>query len=158
MTGTATYKGPAVGYYSFYEPLGSNSEYGEFTAKATLRADFGDLAQTGGTVDGTIDEFTDHPDWTLTLKQRAIDATSGSITPGTSGDALNAVSWHIEDEALAAPDSGTWEAAFYSNLPNDKRDGDDQEDATPTGIAGTFEAEYHNVGRIIGAFGAHKEP
>ena len=31
-------------------------------------------------------------------------------------------------------------------------------EAVPTGIAGTFEAKYHNVGRIIGAFGAHKQP
>ena len=157
LSGTAIYKGPAVGQYSFYEPLGSNSEYGEFTAKATLRANFTDVGDGGDeTVHGTIDQFDGHPDWTLTLKERAIDS-NGVIPPGTTDDAQDAVSWQIEDEALAAPDSGTWEAAFYSNLPADKRGTDNTEDATPTGIAGTFEAEYHHVGSIIGAFGAHKQ-
>ena len=61
----------------------------------------------------------------------------------------NGVSWQIDGEAVAALDSGTWEAAFYSDLPVDERDG-----TVPTGMAGTFEAEYHNVERIIGAFGA----
>ena len=160
LSGTATYQGRAVGQYSFYEPLGSNSEYGEFTARATLTANFTAVEASGDeTVHGTIDQFVGHPDWTLTLKQR--DIVNGVIPVGTAGDAVNAVSWSIEDEALAAPDSGTWEAAFYSNLPADKRGGTDAvdaEDAVPTGIAGTFEAEYHHVGRIIGAFGAHKEP
>ena len=156
LSGTATYQGPAVGQYSFYQPLTSHSEYGEFSARATLTADFGDIANTGGTVRGTIDQFADHPDWTLTLKQRTI---SGGVIPTTGTDATNAVSWQIEDEAVAAPDSGTWEAAFYSDLSADLRtsDGPD-EDAVPTGMAGTFEAEYHHVGRIIGAFGAHKQP
>ena len=155
LSGSATYQGPAVGQYSFYQPLTSHSEYGEFSATATLTADFGDIANTGGTVHGTIDQFADHPDWTLTLKQRAI---AGGVIPTTGTDATNAVSWQIEDEAVAAPDSGTWEAAFYSNLSADDRSSTENEDAVPTGIAGTFEAEYHHVGRIIGAFGAHKQP
>ena len=158
LTGTATYEGPAVGQYSFYQPLTQQSEYGEFSATATLTADFGDIANTGGTVQGTIDQFDNHPDWTLTLRQRDIN-TDGLIAPGDTGDALNAVSWSIEGEALAAPDSGTWEAAFYSNLSADQRTtADNNEDAVPTGIAGTFEAAYHHVGRIVGAFGAHKQP
>ena len=147
LTGTATYQGPAVGQYSFYQPLTSHSEYGEFSATATLTADFGDIANTGGTVRGTIDQFADHPDWTLTLKQGTI--VGGAIPTGTD----DAVSWQIEDEAVAAPDSGTWEAAFYSDLSAEARVG-----TVPNGMAGTFEAEYHHVGRIIGAFGAHKQP
>ena len=155
LSGTATYRGPAAGQYSFYQPLTSHSEYGEFSATAKLTADFGDIANTGGTVRGTIDQFADHPDWTLTLKQRDI---SGGVIPTTATDATNAVSWHIEDEALAAEDSGTWEAAFYSDLPAAQRNSGQDEGAVPTGMAGTFEAEYHHVGRIIGAFGARKGP
>ena len=152
LSGTATYRGPAVGQYSFYQPLTSHSEYGEFSARATLRASFDD-----DMVDGTIDQFSNHPDWTLTLKRRAI--TNGVIAPSDQGDGDDAVSWQIEDEALSALDSGTWEAAFYSNLTADHRTTDTpDEDAVPTGIAGTFEAEYHHVGRIIGVFGAHKQP
>ena len=106
-------------------------------------------------VDGTIDQFTDHPDWTLTLKHRAI--SDGVIAPSDAGDAVNSVSWQIDGEATAALDSGTWEAAFYSNLPAAQRTSTNEEDAVPTVMAGTFEAEYENVGRIIGAFGAHKQ-
>ena len=144
LSGTATYRGPAVGQFSFYQPLTAQSDYGEFSAMATLRADFDD-----DMVDGTIDQFDQHPDWTLTLKHAPISAGGdATIASGTNG-----VSWQIDGEAVAAPDSGTWEAAFYSDLPADERDG-----TVPTGMAGTFEAAYHNVGRIIGAFGARKQP
>ena len=164
LNGTATYQGPAVGHYSFYQPeagqLRGHSDYGEFTARATLTANFTDIGNGNDeTVHGIIDQFDGHPDWTLTLKQRAI-SSDGVIPPGTTGDAENAVSWQIEGEALAAPDSGTWEAAFYSNLSAAQRttDTDRDEDAVPTGMAGTFEAAYHEAGAIIGAFGAHKQP
>ena len=84
LSGTATYVGTAVGQYSFYEPLGSNSEYGEFTARATLTANFTAVGDGDDeTVTGTIDEFNGHPDWTVTLKQRNIDATSGVIPVAT---------------------------------------------------------------------------
>ena len=149
LTGTATYSGPAVGQFSFYQPLTAQSEYGEFSAMATLTADFGTLTTDGGVV-GRIDQFTNHPDWTLTLNRAAINGGTA-----TGGD--DAVSWQIDGEATAAPDSGTWEAAFYSNLPPGNEIG--QRDGTvPTGMAGTFEAAYHNVGAIIGAFGAQKQP
>ena len=157
LSGTATYKGPAVGYYSFYQPQTTHSEYGEFSAKATLTANFTSAGDGSGaeeeSVHGSIDQFVDHPDWTLTLKQTNI---SGGLVPSGT----NSVSWSIKGEATAAPDSGTWEAAFYSNLPDSKRGGagNPNEDATPTGMAGTFEAKYHHVGAIIGAFGAHKQP
>ena len=155
LTGTATYQGLAVGQYSFYQPqagqLSGHSDYDEFSARATLRANFDD-----DMVDGTIDQFDGHSDWTLTLKKTTID--SDGLIKATGEDATNTVSWQIEGEALAAPDSGTWEAAFYSNLPSDQRTSSDNEDATPTGMAGTFEAKYHHVGAIIGAFGAHKQP
>ena len=161
LTGTATYQGPAVGHYSFYQPeagqLRGHSEYGEFTARATLTANFtaaGTALDGDETVSGIIDQFDGHPDWTLTLKQTAIDS-NGVVARGT-----NTVSWSIAGEAFAAPDSGTWEAAFYSNLPASQRTstGTPDEDATPTGMAGTFEATYHQSGAIIGAFGAHKQP
>ena len=40
VNGTATYSGPAVGYYAIYQPLGTQSGHGEFNATATLTADF----------------------------------------------------------------------------------------------------------------------
>ena len=154
LSGTATYVGPAVGQYSFYQPLTAQSEYGEFSATATLRANF-----DNDMVDGTIDQFDKHDDWTLTLNHRTISAGIVPPTAATGDDHENAVSWQIDGEAVAAPDSGTWEAAFYSNLPASQRTTTtEDEDAVPTGMAGTFEAQYHNIGTIVGAFGAHKQP
>ena len=156
LGGTATYRGPAVGQYSFYQPLTAQSDYGEFSATATLMADFGKSdEEDDGTVHGTIDQFDQHPDWTLTLKHGPISTTGNA----TTAQATDGVSWKIDGEAVAAPDSGSWEAAFYSDLPAAERGGTGTEtEAVPTGIAGTFEAKYKNVGAIIGAFGAHKQP
>ena len=63
LTGSADYAGPAIGRYSFYQPLTGQSDYGEFTATATLTADF-----VQDELHGTVDDFDSHPDWTLTLK------------------------------------------------------------------------------------------
>ncbi len=166
LSGPATYEGTAAGFYSFFQPLDTSSDYGEFTAKATLRANFTLTGtQSDETVTGTISDFTTRngnrvgrPDWVVTLKQAPISGTT--VTAARSSTANQGpVSWKIKDESVSAPDAGTWEAAFYSNLPNPQRGTTvDPEDATPTGIAGTFEAEYHTAGKMVGAFGAHKQP
>ena len=143
LSGTARYQGPAVGQFSFYQPLTAQSEYGEFSATATFTVNF-----DNNMVDGTIDQFDNHSDWTLTLNQRPLTPGDGTVAA-----AADTVSWQIDGEAVAAPDSGTWEAALFSNLPAAQR-----ANTVPTGLAGTFEAAYHNVGAIIGAFGAHKQP
>ena len=152
-----------MGQYSFYQPLTAQSDYGEFSATATLTADFGESdVVDDGTVHGTIDQFDQHPDWTLTLKHGpiSISGTGTDDANDRTGPADDGgVSWKIDGEAVAAPDSGSWEAAFYSDLPAAERGGTGTEtEAVPTGIAGTFEAKYKNVGAIIGAFGAHKQP
>ena len=152
LTGTATYRGLAAGLYAFYQPLSQQSEHGEFRAVATFTADFGTTTEWG-TVQGTIDQFEDHPDWTLTLGPSIIK-TNGNV-PDTETD--DTVFWSIEGEAVAAPGSGQWNAAFYSNLPPHLRNIGNNEAAMPTGMAGEFEAEYHHVGRIVGAFGTHLE-
>ena len=85
VTGSATYRGPAVGYYAIYEPVGAGSEYGAFTATAELTADFD---SANNTVNGTIDQFSGHPDWSLALE-------GGVITGGSTGPANNTV--HLDD-------------------------------------------------------------
>ena len=152
LTGTATYRGLAAGLYAFYQPLSQQSEHGEFRAVATFTADFGTTTEWG-TVQGTIDQFEDHPDWTLTLGPSIIK-TNGIVSDAETDDT---VFWSIEGEAAAAPGSGQWDAAFYSNLPPHLRIIGSSEAAVPTRMAGKFEAEYHHVGRLIGAFGARKE-
>ena len=146
VTGTATYRGPAAGYYAIYEPATSGSEHGAFTATATLNADF-----DNDEVSGTIDGFSGHPNWSLALETGAIDPA------GSTGQSTNGVTWTIGTTPASAGDS--WEAHFYSNIVADDpktgatetlRDG-----VMPNGIAGTFSATYDDVGRLTGAFGAH---
>ena len=72
VTGSATYRGPAAGYYAIYEPNSAGSEYGDFTATASLTADF-----TNDWVQGTIDQFSGHPNWSLTLERLTINDGAG---------------------------------------------------------------------------------
>ena len=144
-TGTATYNGPAFGRYAVYEPDTGDSGIGTFTASATLVADF-DAAPN--TVAGSITNFSNDPSWSLALKRK--DIASGVAAAGTDD-----VTWTIDG---LPDDSGTWEAAFYSNLPTDTPG---LTQVQPHGIAGTFEAEYDPSGAgeraaLIGAFGAHR--
>ena len=142
VTGSAEYQGPAAGYYAIYEPASAGSEHGAFTATATLTADFD---ASPNTVSGTIDQFSGHADWSLSLEQANI--TGGNVVPTD-----NSVIWTIGDDPAAA--GGSWEASFYSNLaPEDPP----VVDLVPSGIAGTFRATYDQVGSLIGAFGAECE-
>ena len=141
VNGTATYSGPAVGYYAIYQPLGTQSDHGEFSATATLTADFDSATET---LEGRIDQFSGHSDWFLTLKRQ--DIAAGAVTASTDDNPQD-VSWSIGG---IPHDGGKWGAAFYSNLDSDKR-----ANTVPSGVAGNFEAEYSTVGRLIGAFGAH---
>ena len=157
VSGTATYQGPAVGYYAIYQPLGAQSGHGDFSATANLTADF-DADQ----VHGTIDQFSGHSDWSLTLNRGSIETVEGAagVNVVTDGD-TNAVSWKIGDRTT---DGGSWKANFYSNLVEDNPATSATENArlgvVPSGIAGTFEAEFSDtsgadIGRMMGAFGAH---
>ena len=146
VSGTFTYRGSAIGQYAIYQPLGGQSGHGSFNADAVLTANFDST-----TVSGTISNFRDRPDWELTLKPGTI--VGGAVV----GPAENTgVSWSI---GSTAHDAGTWEADFYSNLPGTDRTG-----VVPYGIAGTFTANFGEVGvgadtdvvaMMIGAFGAH---
>ena len=79
VTGSATYRGPAAGYYAIYEPNSEGSEYGDFTATASLTADF-----TNDWVQGTIDQFSGHPNWSLTLERLDINSGDGDTRCGRS--------------------------------------------------------------------------
>ena len=146
-TGTATYNGPAFGRYAVYEPDTGESGIGTFTASARLQADFGDSTALG-TLAGSITNFSNDPSWSLALKRK--DISGGAVAVGTDD-----VTWTVDG---LPDDSGTWEAAFYSNLPaNTPGLGQVQ----PHGIAGTFQATYDPSGvgaraAVTGAFGAHR--
>ena len=134
LTGTATYTGPAVGQYAIYQPLGTQTESGSFTARAELTADFGN-ALSEGTLSGRVTNFSNASDWSVTLKSADID--TGTVADGN-------VSWTI---AGNTEDGGMWDAQFFSDVAGFT--------GYPEGVAGTFDAKFDDVGRLIGAFGAH---
>ena len=132
-TGTATYRGPAVGQYAVHDDVGDGSSSGLFTATAELEADF-----DSDTVAGSITDFSNDSSWSVTLQSKAVAAT----TEGT-------VSWSVGDDTR---DMGEWEATFYSNFEGGAAD----TNAQPSGIAGTFTAQHGTFKRMIGAFGAER--
>ena len=134
LIGTATYTGLAAGQYAIYQPLGTQSGTGSFTARAELTANFGD-ATSEGTLSGRVTNFSNASDWSVALRSDAID--SGNVTDG-------GVSWTI---AGNTEDGGMWDAKFFSDV--------DGHQGYPEGVAGTFDARFNEVGRLIGAFGAH---
>ena len=56
LTGSATYRGPAIGQYAIYQPLGAQSDSGSFTASAVLTADF-----SNDLLSGTVTGFSNDP-------------------------------------------------------------------------------------------------
>ena len=136
LTGTATYTGPAVGQYAIYQPLGTQTESGSFTARAELTADFGGRQQRRYAL-GTGDE----------LQQRVglvghVEISRHRCTGTVPADGN--VSWTI---AGNTEDGGMWDAQFFSDVAGFT--------GYPEGVAGTFDAKFDDVGRLIGAFGAH---
>ena len=141
LTGTATYTGQAAGQYAIYQPAGGESGAGSFTASANLTANFG-AADAEGTLSGRVTGFSNDEDWSLTLRSQAIDG--GGF--GRASDAVTnpTVSWTI---GTHTEDGGAWDAQFFSDV--------DGSTAFPEGVAGTFSAQFGEVGRLVGAFGAH---
>ena len=147
LQGTVRYGGPAAGKYAL-EPLIGEASSGDFTATATLEADFGD-GTAAGTVEGTVDTFmvdgTAMP-WSVELQAAGI-GVHGAIAASGTNAALT--EWTIGEREGAAPASGapTWAGRFHAA----------GEDRVPAVATGTFEAAYGEVGRMIGAFGATRQ-
>ena len=152
LVSSATYRGPAVGHYAIYQPLGGQSGTGEFTARAELTANFG-TASAGGTLEGTVTNFSHASDWSLTFNEGSISVTQGLSNDVTAGT----VDWGIA--GTASDRQGAWTADFFSESTYVGQ--------VPDGVAGTFTAIYDydldddataddEVGRIVGAFGATK--
>ena len=137
LEGTARYVGRAIGQYAIYQRLGTQSNHGEFKATATLDANFGNRT-AGGTLSGSITGFDVSPGWSLTFN--AAEMSNGLLT--SPGD----VSWTIDGNT---EDGGTWTGQFHSEGAYDGQD--------PDGLIGEFNAEYDDVGKIRGAYGAHKQ-
>ena len=138
---SATYRGPAVGQYSIYQPLGAQSGTGSFTAQAVLTADF-----DSNMLSGTVTSFSNDSSWSLALNR-------ASMAGGDVGDDSGTVDWTIAGNTSSR--QGDWDAVFFSEAPYVGQ--------TPDGVVGEFDAIYDadvdegdEVGRIVGAFGARK--
>ena len=147
LTGSATYRGPAMGHWAMYQPLNGQSGTGEFTANAELQADFGN-----NMLSGTVTNFSNNPNWSLTLN--LVSMAGGNVADTARG----AVDWTIAGTGTSDV-QGRWDAEFYSES--------DYVGQVPDGVVGTFtaafDADINNVedfddivGSIIGAFGARK--
>ena len=152
LTGSATYAGPAIGQYAIYQPLNGQSGTGAFTADAELQANFGN-ATDGGMVSGTVTNFSNDADWSLTLN--LVSMADGEV----ADDRRGWVNWTIDGQGTSDV-RGTWDAEFYSES--------DYVGQVPDGVVGTFTAAFDGdindmedfddiVGSIIGAFGADKQ-
>ena len=144
MTGSATYRGAAAGVWATVDTAGgkvTSAASGEFTAKATLDADFLDGVQAG-LIGGAIHGFEDAngramAGWRITLKPTPLAAdasgfaagTSGTVGPGTSGG------------------SGRWQGAFHGGGGT----GYEQ----PVGVTGRFDLHLPGA-HVAGAFGASR--
>ena len=135
LTGSATYRGPAVGQYAIYQPAGSDSGTGSFRASAVLSANF-----DTDMLSGTVASFSNDSSWSLTLNEASM--VDANVAAGDNGT----VTWEIGDATSRL--TGSWTAEFFSESPYAGQ--------TPDGVAGTFNAQFDSVGRLIGAFGARK--
>ncbi len=139
LISTATYRGPAVGQYAIYQPLGAQSAAGSFTASVVLTANF-----DSNMLSGTITNFSNAADWSVTLN--TADMAGGEV------DAGGTVDWAIAGNSSGR--QGAWTAEFFSEAPYVGQ--------TPDGVVGQFTGEFgapgdnNDVGRIAGAFGARK--
>ena len=172
LTGSATYKGLADGWYVFVSGKAhgkfEDDPYGYFAGEATLTADFGDRASPGsiaGSVaiytyttvgegvtvpeptepdmsGGSGSEFQGNPDWTVKLG--SIPLTSGT---GTFASSPNAATANVGGTTA----HGSWEGAFRGNVENPTA-----ADTAPLGVTGQFDVHSENVS-ILGVFGATRQ-
>lgn len=142
----ARYSGPAAGLVVTGGDEGPERA-GEFTAMATLTADFGDDFEPG-TVEGVIEAFEVDgeamPSWSVSLGSAVIDH-DGFIGAGGAARTV----WTIED--MAEPPDATAPAAWQGRFHEAAAD------SVPTAVTGTFEAAYGKTHRMVGAFGTSRE-
>ena len=127
--GSATYAGDATGKYVVPDATG------RFTAKASLRAAFGDAPKLSGGIGSFRDADGGDLGWSVTLEETAL-AYNGSGFDVTGGKTVR---------TLDGVEGGEWRADLYGG----------GQDKVPSHALGSFLAE-HQGSRVIGAFGATK--
>ncbi len=164
LEGTAEYTGKATGMYalkSFGSGVGVPTAAGQFTADATLNANFGGnsvAAEDHFTVSGSISNFRDTDGdeisgggWNVSLMEGVFAAGDRAADSISLSGHTNAIT------GGTTTGGGTWTGMFYGPVTADDT-GTVNEAATgyPSGVAGEFNAHLGN-GHVIGAFGATKD-
>jgi hypothetical protein len=153
--GSATYEGTAGGVYSQKIAYDSTTgklvsgHVGAFTADVNLKAYFGtspDVAvNKQNAIEGTVSNFMDgdfeigFPDAELITKKFNADDGETSGGKGTV--------------------AGVWSASFFgpsAAVDHDDNPDTDEEVPMPSGVAGTFNANFDN-GSVAGGYGANKK-
>ena len=145
ITGTASYAGAAAGKATLAPALGE-IEGGHFTADVALSANF-----SRETISGTVDNFVvdgAETDWTVTLRDATIADRAGGDNDFSRG--AGGTFWTIG--GVRARPGGSWQGRFHDPSPATAPD-----NGTPRQATGEFQATYGGAGRMVGAFGAHKE-
>ena len=145
MEGSATYRGAAAGVWTTVDSSGgriTRAESGEFTAQATLRANFFG-ALDAGVANGEIAAFRDGngrpmAGWRVTLDSARLTAGSASFAGATEGT--------LGGDSVST--GGSWEGTFH---------GTDGAAANPRPghVTGRFDARFPGAD-IAGAFGASR--
>ena len=158
-TGTATFKGTAVGHFSVGE--GGDATQGDFEAPAELTATFTTVGTPEGTLKGTITADT----WSVELMEARlasgynVNAGSGSLkqangtasnVDATDGAPTQTV-WTLNSDK--GDPGGSWQAALYHSIGSNDNDVTVANDF-PDYTAGEFTAEHGLTGFMIGAFAA----
>ena len=144
LEGDVKYGGSAAGLYAVKNVEGgeiASAMHGAFTADASLTASFGN-ASAIGTLSGKIDNFQggmDMSDWSVELKSTALE---GNGLADAAGDSTNRTVMGMIGDTKST--GGGWSATLYGPTTNSQ---------APSGIAGTFQADFTNA-NIAGAFGA----
>ncbi|MDD9993776.1 MAG: hypothetical protein OXP75_18415 [Rhodospirillales bacterium] len=157
LEGQASYTGAATGLYVIrtftLDGEVQNRTGGQFTADAKLTAYFGgdDVAVNKHySIVGTITGFVDRRDraidssWSVDLEAAMFGSQQGAMFEGdTVGD--------------AGADAGSWDGRFFGPVDVDNDGTTTGKQSTfPSGVAGTFDAQFTN-GAVIGSFGAAKD-
>ena len=165
-TGSATYNGRAAGRYVVQEvgTVGvTDGMSGEFTAAATLTANFDAMTTLGAsapTIQGSISGFQGEmggmSDWAVTLNRQTLAAatlgaafTSGQVDPTAAR--FDGVTATMGDQTAY----GSWTGQFFGNQMTVGEVPVPVAGAAPIGVGGTFQADNEAV-NIAGAFGARR--
>ena len=145
MEGSATYRGAAAGVWTTVDSSGgriTKAESGEFTARATLRANFFG-AGDAGVVNGEVASFRDGngrsmAGWRVTLDSARLTAGSASFAGATEGT--------LGGDSVST--GGSWEGTFHGS------DGA-ASNVRPSHVTGRFDARFPGAS-VAGAFGASR--